>query len=1800
MPFDFGAQIEEWRKELLNTSKRNPLIKFKLVKDGRSGGISLVYPDPGELWHQLVVSDASPTFPWKRNLIDLSADPDDTEQDSDHTPAFLDSDDAPEVTTGQDVLDLCRRSPRLRTGHLLTELSDRRLAARLTRLALNARESLTEQGTTILYVAFGFLRWFDSPDSEKENLSPLLLVPVRLERDSVEAPWQLRTEEEEILPNHTLAQLMENDFRLRLPSPDADTRDPDDPAWRCGYFAEVEQCIRHHARWEILDEAALGTFNFQKLAMWEDLGRNHDRIKDHDLCRAIAGDQSVALRAPSDLPGEKELDEKILPDQTYHILDADSSQHAAIVAATRGASLILDGPPGTGKSQTIANLIAEFLAAGKTVLFVSEKAAALEVVQRRLKARGLGDFCLECHSHKANKQQVIAELGRCLNLASESYRDPTKGLEQLFETRTQLNHYVRELHVVRQPLGMSAYQVHGELARLERVAGASVCSVPRVLERDAAYLRRLTTEVLARLRDCASVIADRDHHPWRGFRATVYSQALRDDVQHHFGRLVASLRQVIDASALLHEIGFAPEKPTRADWLTALDTARNILACPLVPASWFKTDPRSVAEAVIQLDRVTQAYRQVHNTLQEFVPDRIRPLDPTSLATLMLSTDSGRPGLRPLTAETVRALRQRLGRVRKRLSELLPRAAAADQAAQRVVDLLQLQRSPLPVKQLRQLAQLADFIAGMNAVRPSWWQPARRQELQRAITQWQQEAHAAQDLRMELMTRLSPQAFSSENAPRAAVAARFGWLLMRLLPRWWSLKAQVTDWYLHQPPRTATLIDDMRRLAGYHRRLDYCRQVQEQYAAELVLDKDGQPDWDGTLEGLRALDRLEQETQNPKCFQKALSAEGSLDRGALTVAAAELAQHAVSLGEQLQAAGKEYDFGEGQKGMTHPVQRTARDLALWLKAHVAAIDREMAILDRVCGLLAEGRDLPAAEVPHKIRAAVELSRLRGQITVLCDRIWEGGAPRQAEAHDWSGLRRTAEGLLGFLGTWGQPLPLPLVRALTLQQIRSRLTDTVERWAAVLSGGFDESWKFLTQRFDPSQSVSTGITIGGTPLADLCSWLAARAEDAHRIHEWTQFCEIEREVAKADVTPILTEVLNRRLKPEEATDAFRARFFRLWLDALYEGVSALRQFSTENHERLIGRFRGLDRFAVASAAARVRNLLLTCPDRPSIAWGNAPGSSELGTLLREVNKRRRHMPLRKLFEKIPTLLPRLKPCLMMSPLAVSTYLQSPDLQFDLVLFDEASQVRPHDAICAIYRGRQLIVAGDQKQLPPTDFFQKALDRDDESSEETEEDGADLKDFESVLDVCCALRLPRPRLRWHYRSRREPLIAFSNHHFYDDELVTFPSVHDTADNPPIRFEYMADGRWKSGAAGGFNVVEARRCAALVLEHFRAHPEQSLGVIAFSQRQQMRILDELERLRRATPELEACFHEDRDEPFFVKNLENVQGDERDVMFLSVGYGPDELGKVAMRFGPLNRQGGERRLNVAVTRSRVGMTVVSSLRAQDIDLSRTSAVGVGLLKAYLDYAERGAAALLAETKVGKRGFDSPFEIEVEAELKRHGLTVHHQVGCGPFWIDLAIVDPQAPGRYLLGVECDGATYHSSATARDRDRLRQEVLESLGWRICRIWSTDWVRDRSVQVQRVLKALEHARRQEPAPASSAPAAPALIPKEVDQQVNVAPPAASVPPPTALSYGSIDDVPDTVLRDVVLGLLRAYGATGAGDLIRFAARQLGFERAGPRIQARIEECIEGLIRVGQICRAADERLQLAQEARVMSR
>ncbi len=461
------------------------------------------------------------------------------------------------------------------------------------------------------------------------------------------------------------------------------------------------------------------------------------------------------------------------------------------------------------------------------------------------------------------------------------------------------------------------------------------------------------------------------------------------------------------------------------------------------------------------------------------------------------------------------------------------------------------------------------------------------------------------------------------------------------------------------------------------------------------------------------------------------------------------------------------------------------------------------------------------------------------------------------------------------------------------------------------------------------------------------------------------------------------------------------------------------------------------------------------------------------------------------------------------------------------------------------------------------------------------------------------MSRKRLHWHYRSRRESLIAFSNRNFYENELVTFPSAMELSEEGGVKFEFVADGVWQSGRSGGFNMPEARRTVDLILRHAREHPDLSLGVITMNQRQQYAVLELLEQRRSESPDYEEFFSETADEPFFVKNLENVQGDERDCILISVGYGKDAEGKFSMRFGPLNLDGGERRLNVAVTRAKLATTLISSIRSSDMDPNRARSVGAQKLRAYLDYAERGIEAFRAETQQAPGAqYESGFEEEVAKELILRGLDVRPQIGCGGYRVDLGIVHPTQPGRFVLGVECDGASYHSSATARDRDRLRQSVLEDLGWQLIRVWSTDWVRNPDRQIGGIITAYESALKTTPPTSSDEPRKRSARANSKGLEDNARPELGSASTrnehPTGRlrnvpKYNDIIDVPSEVIELTIIEMLKQFGATAEEDLIIGVARQLGFNRTGSRIKSRVRRCFTKLKKEGRLDNGGDGRL-----------
>ncbi len=697
--------------------------------------------------------------------------------------------------------------------------------------------------------------------------------------------------------------------------------------------------------------------------------------------------------------------------------------------------------------------------------------------------------------------------------------------------------------------------------------------------------------------------------------------------------------------------------------------------------------------------------------------------------------------------------------------------------------------------------------------------------------------------------------------------------------------------------------------------------------------------------------------------------------------------------------------------------------------------------------------------------AAALKGTEAVVAPLLGTLWNGG-----EA-DWNAVQAAHAWTLSL----GEKL-LQLHQELpAAQQARERLADAYAAGRGIFDGKHGEALtNFIAayREFGQREEQLTALLrldltamdrkSGEQPWFEFRAWQAqAWQENLGSLRDWTAWRQVRERALAAGLTSVTSAYESGLLGHGDLQASFEQAWNKAAIAYILETDPQLASFSGRLFEEKIKSFQEtMERFEQLTREEIAARLAANIP-----SIGNqAASSSEAGILLRAIRSGGRGLSLRKLFEQIPNLLNRLCPCVLMSPMSVAQYLDPKYAPFDLVVFDEASQLPTSEAVGAMARGRNVIVVGDPKQLPPTSFFSSA-------GSEEEDDAVVPEDLESILEDCLALGMPQDHLLWHYRSRHESLIAFSNRHFYENKLLTFPSPSERQSSVkwhPVGGFYDR-GKTKQNRAEAEAVVAeiARRLKDPVLG------KRSIGVVTFNSIQQTLIEDMLDEAFRRDPELETAAAR-LYEPIFVKNLENVQGDERDVILFSIGYGPDAAGKVVLNFGPLNRDGGWRRLNVAVSRARHEMHVFSTLRADHLDVSRTRAEGVGALRSFLEYAEKGTSALgvgVEEVSSRIEGIERAIAEALEAE----GYKVDLHVGTSGYRMDLAIVDPDQPDTYLLAVLCDGSGYKTGKTARDREVLRGQVLRQLGWSIHRVWAMDWLDNPEKEIQRIVASVKVAK-----------------------------------------------------------------------------------------------------------------------------
>ena len=1357
--FDKISQVEHleitrqqvWERKLLDLSMRNTLVSFRVTKNS----IQLMVNQLSELEDALASGQE----------FQIMARPKDWENTLRDSKIFS--------TENQTSALESLTKTEFMNKRIRTYIEENDVVYRVTNLYRQAKVSLEENGTNTLYLALGFLKWYESDVSEKERYAPIVLIPIDIVRKSAQKGYVIRVRDEEPQINITLLEMLRQDFGMAISGLDPLPGDESGIDLK-KVFNSMRQAVMGKSRWDVKELAFIGLFSFSQFIMWNDIRNRSDDLKKNKIVASLLSGK-MEWEPNKEFPAQSELDSLFTPMDLAVPISADSSQLSAICAAGNEDSFVLHGPPGTGKSQTITNIIANALFQGKSVLFIAEKMAALSVVQKRLESIGLAPFCLELHSNKAKKKDVLEQLEKVLEIgkmkAPQEYKEQA---DRLYDLRKKLNSVMEAIHKKRN-FGFSLYEA---ITRFDQYRAFSDC-----IKFTQEQIQTLTPQIYTFWVDSISQIkiaglecGGAYNNPLSAFTKGTYSQSIKSEISE----------ELKDYAATIYNL---QRDITKISNIMDIKNAETYIKI----------------SAVIKLIELLSRTAYIPTKLFEYQDLALLKEKVTKVCECGAKRDALEKQLSYVFTEAILAFDDVVALQQWRLAEskwFLPKILGQGKVRK---TLKIIAKDPSDIKK-DQIVFYINLVAEYKA------------------------------------------------------------------------NAKVVD-------ESNTLFSDLYGL----------------------IWNDGKPDWN--------------------------------------------------------------------------------------------------VINKTYTQAYEGNELLTVISNNGTERQAVKSKLMNE--VLCD-------------------------LNGFR-----------------QQNEIIIETAVTEWNK-------------TAAIEHSLLLKTGIDFN--KLKENDHWLSTMSAKANEwidnldgLRNWCSYLNIKARAEEIGLSNIIFAYENGSTTEMNLLPVFYRAVSQACALSVVDEEDCLSDFNGAIFEDEIERYKQTcSNFENLTKDELISRLSAKIPATSSSLYAN---SSEIGILQKAIRSGGRMLSIRKLFDNIPNLLRKLCPCMLMSPISVAQYIDPKFPLFDLVVFDEASQMPTCEAVGAIARGNNVIVVGDPKQLPPTSFF---------STNGVDEDNYENEDLESILDDCLALSMPQQHLLWHYRSRHESLIAFSNMQYYDNKLFTFPSPNDLISCVKL---VSVDGYYDRGQTKQ-NRAEADAIITEILKRLSdpVLSRQSIGVVTFSSVQQNLIDDLLIEAFAKNPKLEEINNQS-EEPIFIKNLENVQGDERDVILFSIGYGPDATGKVALNFGPINRDGGWRRLNVAVSRARKEMKVFSTLRSEQIDLSKTRSQGVAGLKAFLEYAQKGKIALTVKSANVSFEKDAA-EILIAEKIKELGYEVHTNIGCSGYKIDIGIVHPNKNGEYILGIMCDGKIYQAAKTARDRNILQGGVLKSLGWNIHRLWILDWWDNQGKELKKIQAAVE--------------------------------------------------------------------------------------------------------------------------------
>lgn len=1332
------SKIQVWESKLLNMTLKNSLLNFRptrrsisilegdlnLLEDNLSSGheFSLV-PCPGEIEAE---KRKEKEYSFTRNLRDEYREYMNSEMKSKRIVSLL----------GVEDLDYAIKA-----------------------LYYTSRTDLEENGANTLFVAMGFLKWYESDVSKLARYAPILLYPIEMIRKSSARGYIIRFRDEEVQVNTTLLEKLRMELNMEFPGLNPLPMDETGIDVR-KILNTMRTAIMDKRGWDIIDVSYIALFSFNQFVMWNDIhSRNQELMENKTVSSLLEGKPSFDF--PSILE-TKELDKSDMFLNNAVLMDADSSQLAAIYSATNGSSFVLHGPPGTGKSQTITNIIASALYNGKSVLFVAEKMAALNVVQSRLEKIGIGDFALELHSNKTKKTEVLQKIDRILSKTRNgSIKQIDEKRKELQRLRDKINETTKALHYIRE----NGYSIYEMISLYESQGDSKVYPVAKLAEE-----------------------VDK--------------------------KLVEQAVEIIDRYAIMY------------------------------------SDVSPIAENPLNFIKITNF------TLKD----------------------------RDLFKETI----EKLKKILVELDSFVSR--------QSIISIPK-EASLLVIKTLADILQIS---VTSSELLWSYLEKWNQEDIDLTINEIVAKGFEKQKIKGEIEKDFDLAIFEFDAKTN--------------LLEW---NASVQNWFLPKFLEQNKILKAMRVYAINQKSVDKSKVK-------------------GVLELL--------------CRYKSLNDE---------------------------------------------------------------INQYMNIHGMKLGQLWTGEMTDWTRVKEAIEATSSIIRLLRNISKISD---------------WFNITNFLESLKN---EWASFKSKNKDEISQLSEYCKNVLIAKEEVETFAGGKIESSIKGRNGSAD--MGISELITKVSNVLASYSG-----------IDKWVSYVKSRAELEAMSLSPFVNKVENEEVRIENLKPIILKSLMYYGILEILEDDAILTEFNGRSFEFLLSQYK--QELSIVREMTRLELIEKLVENVPK-PQRDVNENSELGIMMKAIKSNGRGLSLRKLFDMTPNVLRRIAPCMLMSPISIAQYIDPSFPKFDLVVFDEASQVYTHSAVGAIARGNQLIVVGDPNQLPPTSFFSGDFDDDDYDFDERDQD--------SILTECQSIMFPQLYLRWHYRSSHESLISFSNTQYYENKLFTFPSYNDLESKVKL---VQVGGFYDRGGTKQ-NDAEADAIIEEVVRRLKSpiFRKKSIGIVTFSSVQQKLIQTKLDDTMARYPQLEE-FANELEEGIFVKNLENVQGDERDVILFSVGYGPDQNGKVTMNFGPLNQDGGWKRLNVVVSRSRDEMIVFSTLKPEQIDLSRTSAEGVYGLKRFLEFA-RNKDALIVNQQNSELVKDDMIEA-IANELSNQGYNIVKNVGKSNFRIDIGVVNPNAANEFIAAIVIDGVGYNNTPTVRDKVIVQPSMLSRLKWSVIRVWTLEWFKNK--------------------------------------------------------------------------------------------------------------------------------------------